>query len=209
MAKTGPSRLSPYGLKPAEAFSHALVVPQGKSLTLSAPNKKMVGYVTLIPKTIDDVKRWIGVPNHVGKWRNLPIPSVSDLAVGATLAASAVLTKPQRVSLRNLANQYVYGDSTGVAHYSAAISAILTNSSIAGLFILQDVDVLPNSELKLAANLGVFCANNIRIWKGGQITLLGDIKIDCQSIIGDYTARRFPTVLETSLGLGILSTIGG
>jgi len=105
MVTTGPSRQSPYGITTAEAFQQGLVVPEGKSLTLSAPKagQKTSGYVTLTPKTIDDVKRWLGVPDNVGKQRSFAAKSVSDLAVVDTPAAFAALTKPQRHSLQTLA----------------------------------------------------------------------------------------------------------
>jgi hypothetical protein len=187
------------------------VVPQGKSLLLSEPpaGQKKAGYVMLTPKTIDDVKSWIGVPNSVGQRRKFPSPSAADLAV---LSVRTPLTDGRVQSLQNLAYQYVYGDSTVLTQHSAAISQILqivaakaSISGFTGIYLFQDVDVLENAELKLAANLKVFFADNIRIWKGGRITLLGNIKIDCSSIVGDYTGPKLPDIVEASLNLGVIS----
>lgn len=209
--KTAATRLTAYGLAEADAFPDSLVVPEGKTLTLSAPaaGQKKAGYVTLRPKTIDDVKRWIGVPDSVGKRRTFPPLQTSRLAFVGGQAAGATLSKAQRVSLKDLADQYVNGDSSSLTHYSASISQILNKAFVNGVFLLQDVDVLPNAELKLAANLKVFTANNIRIWKGGRIRILGHMKVDCASIVGNYTAPKIPLVIESSLILGVLSNFGG
>lgn len=208
--KTAATRLAAYGLAEADAFSDSLVVPEGKSLTLSAPaaGQTKAGYVTLQPKTIDDVKRWIGVPDNVGKRRSFPAVQTSRLAFVGDEAPGATLSKAQRVSLRDIADQYVNGDSSSLTHYSVSISQILNKAIINGLFFLKDVDVLPNAELKLAANLKVFSANNIRIWKGGRIRILGHMKVDCASIVGNYTAPKIPLVINTSLLLGDLSNFG-
>lgn len=205
------THLAQYGLKEADGFPEALVVPEGKSLTLSAPasGEKRVGYVMLAPKTIDEVKRWIGVPDNVGKRRTFPVNTKSDLAMVDSQSTFAALSKSQRVSLRTLAYQYVQGDLTQLAHLSQSISQILANATIGGLYLLKDIDVMPNSELKLAANLKVLFANNIRIWKGGTIRILGHIKMDCASIIGEYTAPAKPIVMQSSLALGVLENLGG
>lgn len=209
--KTAATRLAAYDLTEADGFSESLVVPQGKSLTLSAPaaGQKKAGYVTLQPKTIDDVKRWIGVPDNVGKRRNFPVLNASDLASVASQSTAASLTKAQRVSLTNLAYQYVNGDSSVLAQVRDSISRLVADGVINGLYFLKDVDVLPNSELKLAANLKVFFARDIRIWKGGQITILGAMKVDCASIVGNYTAPQTPSVIDDAISLGSLSDFGG
>jgi hypothetical protein len=210
MADTVAPRLSRYRLATADAFQQDLVVPEGKSLTLSAPaaGKSAPGYVTLTPKDIADAKLWLGVPDPVGKRRKLRALSPADLALARGAAAAAKVTPEQHTSLQALAYQYVYGDSTALANDAATISKVVSGGSIVGVF-LQNVDVLPNAELKLAANLKVFFANDVRIWKGGRIVLLGNIKVDCNSIVGNYTAPKIPIVLNPSLNLGIIANFGG
>lgn len=206
-------RLFNYGLTTADAFPQAVVVPEGKILTLAGPlsGKKKTGYVTLIPKTIEDVKRWIGVPNEVAKRRSLPAALVSDLAIVDTPAAFAALSKVQQQSLQSLGYQYVYGDSSTLTQYGPTLSQLAVNQSIIsiiGLFLAKDVDVLPNAELKLAANLKVFLADNVRIWKGGKIRFLGNLKFDCVTMVGEYVAPRLPTATDVG-DLGVLTDFGG
>lgn len=210
-SKTVAERLAEYGLTEADGFSQSLVVPQGKSLMLSAPaaGQKKMGYVTLQPKTIDDVKRWIGVPDNVGKRRSLPALNTPELALLDSQSTVESLTKAQRVSLKNIAYQYVNGDSSSLTHLSALLSKLVFNGIINGVYFLKDVDVLPNSELKLAANLKVFSARDIRIWQGGQIRILGAMKVDCASIIGNYTAPQTPPIIDDAIALGVLSDFGG
>lgn len=212
---TSVSRLSTYGLSNTDAFPDALVVPEGKSLTLSEPpaGTKKPGYVSLSPKTIDDVKRWLGVPDSVGKRRTLAPLAKSTLSV---LAAPAKLTEESLPALRAAAYQYIYGDSTALSQHTGALSQVLqlervksSLTGIAGIFLLQDVDVLPNAELKIAAGIKVFYANNVRIWKGGKITILGHVKIDCASVQGNYTAPKAPSPVAGSLNLGLVTDFGG
>lgn len=207
-ARSVSERLQVYGLKPEQAFPEALVVPEGKSLTISPRRtpQPTSGFVTLEPQSIDDVKQWIGVPDSVGRLRNLNKPT-SGLALLEKPEDVRALSTAQRQGLQDLAHQYVYGDSTQALAYKSSLTQLAVNGSVSGVFLLADVDVLPNAVLKLAKGLKVFFANNIRIWQGGEIHLLGDVKIDCASLTGKYTAPKRPTVHQPSLDLGKIAHI--
>jgi len=210
-AVTVSSRLAQYGLAISDAFTESLVVPQGKTLTLSAPasGQKANGYVRLTPTSIDDVKKWIGVPDAVGARRTFTSASVSSLAVVNSPAALKAAPAPQRQSVRTLAYQYVYGNSGSLAHLSPTISHLVTSGYINGLFLLQDIDVLPKAVLHVAKSLKILFANNIRIWKGGEIKFDGDLKVDCSMMEGNFTQVKIPSVITASLNLGVLTDIGG
>jgi len=211
MSPSHKSRLSTYGLTAADAFSEDVVVPEGMSLTLSAPpaGEDSSGYITLRPQTIDDVKRWIGVPDEVGRRREFSCEPVSELALVDSPADFAKLAQSQRQSLRELAKRYVYGDSAVLSQYKTTLSHLLEDAFIQGIVLGADVDVLPGAQLQIAANLKVFVARRVRIWTGGRIKLLGDTKIDCASIVGKYTGLHFPVVNPVALHLGVLSEFGG
>jgi hypothetical protein len=210
-ASTVSTRLAQYGLAATDAFNGSIVVPEGKTLTLSAPpsGQKVNGYAKLTPKSIDDVKRWIGVPDNVGARRTFAPVAVSHLAMVDSPAALKALPALQRQGVRTLAYQYVYGNSATMAHLSPTFSHLVASGYINGLFVLQDIEVLPKAVLNIAKNLKVLFANNIRIWKGGTIKVDGDLKMDCASMTGNYTNPRLTIVNEVALNLGVLANIGG
>jgi hypothetical protein len=208
--QTMAQRLAKYGLNESQAFPDPVVVPKGKKLHLSAlVHKELpVGYIKLVPKTMEDVKRWIGVPDSVGKSLEQFRQPLHRIPFVSSPADYEKLTRPDRRILRDIAYRYVYGDSAIYAHYLPVINNLLTSGATAALTcvcFLQDIDVLPGSVFELGTDVNVFAAGNIRIWEGGTISLLGNTSVDCTSIVGRFAFHTIPNVWGSIVNLGVLT----
>jgi hypothetical protein len=205
-------RLSVYGLAEQHALTEAIVVPPGVKLTLVAPvhsntaavghQKQNTGYNKLFPKSMEEVKRWVGVSDHVGKQSNSCCYNLSDIAFVNSPEELRHLSAAQLQTLYKIARAYVYGDSTSVKSYLPAIDHLVAKISVAGLiglFSAKDIDVLPKGILEISPSIKILFANNIRIWKGAAVYLDSATKIDCASIVGQYHEIHIPKVSEVSL----------
>jgi hypothetical protein len=187
--KNQPSRLAPYGLESKEIFDHPLTIPPNTQMLLSAERVKEAhpALVRLEPKTIDDVKKWIGVPDEVGAKRacccKLPasIPGVGSASEIRQLDPNA------RRALQDIADEYVNGDSRRVTAYKPVLNYLVDRSWVNIFLIRQDIDIHNGAVLTVGANIKVLWARNIRIWKGGLLKIKGKAKIDCVSITGNYS----------------------
>lgn len=186
-------RLEPYGISWDKVLPSGLAVPPGKSLRLSTNRGKNQekGYVSLSPKDIDDVKRWIGVPDKVAAKR----PCSSERPGGASFVEKVSdlrnLKSEDLRALHAIGYEYVHGDSARVAEFRTALNVLLVDSVINGVFVRQDIDVYPKAALVLGRDITLLWARHIRIWEGGTIRIEGDARIDCVSIEGGVR-RTFP-----------------
>jgi hypothetical protein len=126
------------------------------------------------------------VPDQLGAKRAcsciLPteIPSVTSTHDYRELSANS------RHSMHQLAYEYVHGDSSRVAVYKPLLDYMLDRAFINGFFLRQDIDIHDNAVLELGADIKLLYARHIRIWPTGQLKIVGDSKIDCVSIKGNY-----------------------
>ena len=181
-------RAAVYGLKPDQLFDHTLIVPANQHMRLSGERVKEdhPALRRLHPKSIDDVKRWIGVPDELGARRacscKLPaaVPgaeSASDLRRGDPKALRAAY---------EVAHEYVHGDSRRVAAYKPFLDKLVDRSWISIILLRPDIDIYNGAVLEVGSDIKVLFARHIRIWKGGLLKIRGDVKIDCVSITGNY-----------------------
>jgi hypothetical protein len=182
------SRAAVYGLKPSDLIDEPLVVPPGKHLLLQ-PDKGEggQGYVRLDPKDLDDVKRWIGVPDEVGAKRSCcaELPAeIPGLASAGDLRRQD--PKTQR-AIHDLAYQYVHGDARRLVAYKPVLNHLIDRAYVIGVFLRQDIDIHNGSVLEIGKSVKILFARHVRIWRGGLLKVSGDAKIDCVSITGDVT----------------------
>lgn len=198
-------RLAPYGLEPDQVLNHSLIIPAGARMRLDAPNAK-AGHPAVFrrePKSIDDVKRWIGVHDELGAKRacGCSLPSALPAAKSASdlrRADPAVLQ-----SLYGVADEYVNGDSRRVAAYQPILNQLVDRSWINFFMIRHDIDILNGSVLTVGSNIKVLWAANIRIWKGGLLKFVGNAKVDCLSIVGNYSGTH--RIIDNTVFNGVLT----
>lgn len=185
------SRLAVYGLAPSDVLDDPLVIGPCKHVRLSGYGDKMDhrGLVRLKPKSLDDVKRWIGVPDEVGAKRACGCEMPSAIRGGGSPAEFRKLDVAMRRTMYDLAYEYVHGDSRRVAAYKPHLNVIVNRAVITGVFFRQDIDIYNGAVLEVGADIKILFARHIRIWVGGLLRITGDAKIDCVSITGEVTGK--------------------
>lgn len=185
----GENRLAPYGIDAKQLLAERLVIAPNTHVRLSAADAKRgsPGLVELRPKDIDDVKRWIGVRDDVGARRACACALPAEVPSAASPAAFRKLPASARKAVRDMAFEYVHGDSSRVAAYKNLINHLLDGALIHGIFLREDIDIYNGAVLEVGGDIKVLYARNIRIWRGGQLKINGGVKIDCVSIVGDLT----------------------
>lgn len=175
-----------YGLQPADLLDHSLVVGPGKYVRLSGEGGESdhQAFVRLVPKNLDDVKRWIGVPDELGTKRVCGCGLPSGFQGVASAAEFRELGATMRRTIHELAYEYVHGDSRRVAAYKPVLDHILDRAVITGVFLRQDIDIHKGAVLEVGSNIKILFARHIRIWKGGLLKIIGGTKIDCVTITG-------------------------
>lgn len=200
-------RLEPYGISEEQLYPEDLVVLPGKRLHVTAARqRKTQGFVELRPQSIDDVKRWIGVPDEIGRQRQCATQCVESFSMTADPEALRSLRGGRLRGLHRLADTYVYGDSAQVAQQRHLLDGLLLDAWIIGLFVRRDIDVY--GLLELGPDVRLLWARHIRIWPHGELRILGNTKVDCVSVEG--IQRRFiaPTHLaEYMPKVGFLSAL--
>jgi hypothetical protein len=172
------ARLAPYGIAAEQALAQPLIVPPGKTLHIAA--KEGPGLVALRPRGIDDVKRWIGVPDEIARNRKARLTAIT----AKSLAAKALSTDSRE--LHDVAMEYVLADSGQFTAHRDLLDRMVSNATIFGIFLLHDLDVY--GEMEIDPSVRVLFARRVRIFGRGSIRFRGAGKIDAVSIEG---ARRF------------------
>jgi hypothetical protein len=180
-------RAGVYGLEANQLLEESIVVGPGTHVRLSGAGYKGndAGLVHLQPTNIDDVKRWIGVPDHVGARRACCGPALSSIPGVESPSDFRKLAPEDRLAVRALANEYVHGDSGRVARYKALLNQLIDRAVITGVFLRQDIDIHRGAVLELGKDVKVLFARHIRIYRGGLLKLTGDAKIDCVTLTGN------------------------
>ena len=176
------ARLAPYGVAEEDIFPDDLVVPPEKRLVLTHARgrEKGPGFVQLRPQTIDDVKRWIGVPDEVGRQRSCTCELPESATVAADPESLGELDGPRQRNIHRMAQAYVRGDSATVAHFKNLYDHLVKDSWLNTIFLRRDIDVY--GVLELGPDISLLWAGNVRIWPHGRIQVDGNAKLDCLSI---------------------------
>lgn len=202
-------RLAPYGISLDSVLPEGLSVPPGKKLRLSTERGKRTdtGYVYLSPKSIDDVKRWIGVPDELaahGGCRFTGLPGISIVKEPHDLRK---LKPAEMRGLRDLGLAYVHGDSRLVAWSRSLLDGLVTEASIVGVFVRHDIDIYPGAVLEIGGGIRLLWARDIRIWHGGTLRIEGDTRIDCVNILGGVRSSVPGGLDRYRAPLGVLTTL--
>ena len=140
------TRLKPFGLAAAKLqLTNNLEVPVNQTVVLDAADRKLAKQLTqLTPKTIDDLKAWMGVPDAA--FAHPAAPVAHPMAV---LPVHDAYVPEQSKTLHALARAYIFGDSRAVSRAQIpALNAWLV--SIAGSIIIilyQDIHVAAGATL--------------------------------------------------------------
>ncbi len=193
-------RAAVYGLTSKDLLDENLVVPAGRHVIIDGESIKQKGVVSLTPKSIDDVKHWIGVPDETAAKGSCCKPPTAGIEA---VASASDLRKQGAAAARNLravAAAYVNGDSRRVAAYAPILSHLLDRASIIGIFLRRDIDIHRGATLEIGRNNRVLFARHIRIWTGGRLLVRGDAKIDCVTITGGVEFTVADIVTSVALG---------
>lgn len=175
------TRLQALNLVESKIRPTNLDVAAKQTVVLDVKDPKLSAHVDYLePKSIDDLKRWIGAPDsafaHTGPAVSpLPIVLHSSVARNADLANHIVIQPtgtfhPVQVeALQTLTKNYLYGNSTLVskAQIPAMNEWVLAQKIKIPIFIFADIHVASGAVLVLK-NRALF-ANYITIDKGGLI----------------------------------------
>lgn len=176
-----------YGLGLKDLLDESIIVGPGKYVRLSGSGLKWEGpgLARLQPKGIDDVKRWIGVPDELGAKSSCCREPAAELPGIANPGDIRKLDVTSQRALRDLASQYVHGDSRRVAKYRDVLAHLVDRAVINGIFLRPDIEIHKGAVLEIGRDIKILFARHIRIWRGGLLKLTGDTKIDCVSITGN------------------------
>ena len=202
-------RLEPYRISWDRILPSGLSVPPGKSLRLSITREKdnEKGYVSLAPKDIDDVKRWIGVTDEVASKRHCSFECPGGASLIDTVSDLRNLKSEDLRALHAIGHEYVHGDSRRVAAFRSTLNVLLVDAVINGVFVRTDIDVYPKAVLVIGPGIRLLWARHIRIWQGGQIRIEGNARIDCVSIQGGVRRPIPPAILDHVPPLGELTSL--
>jgi hypothetical protein len=178
------TRLAVYGLDAAKLQLTDLQVEAGQELVLTNDDHHATNqFVTLTPKTINDVKSWIGTPDSAFAH---PITPVTRPAT--VIPALQEFTAVQHTDLHSLSQSFVLGHSdTIAASQIPALNAWLVsiNPQIF-LFHYQDITVKAGATLTLASAVHVLFARNVTIEHTGRVVVKANhCKVDAARITGE------------------------
>lgn len=202
-------RLALYGISWDKLLPSGLSVPPGTKLRLSTDRgrRKDTGYSYLTPKTIDDVKRWIGVADEVAARKPCASLCPSNVTIVKSVSDLRNLSAAEMRGMYALGREYVHGDSRRLSVYRPILDALLIDAVIIGVFLREDIDVYSGSVLEIGSDVRVLWARNIRIWHGGTIRIEGEVKIDCVSIQGGLRSAAPANLARYRAPIGLLTAL--
>jgi len=198
-----------YGLEDGHLLDKNIVIGPGKHVVLSSANAKEgePGLARLRPTDIEDVKRWIGVPNDLAAKRGCCAPAPAMVPGAASLSEFRKLDPQARLAVHMLAEEYVQGDSRRVSNYKPLLDHLVDRSFLAGLFLRQDIEIHRGAVLELGRDLKILFARHIRIYRGGLLKFNGAAKVDCVTLTGNLIALS-DLVSEWLPSFATLKTVG-
>jgi hypothetical protein len=188
------SRLAVYGLEKRRDHLPDLRIEDDQTVELDARDDAFSRHhVSLRPRTLHDLKRWIGIPDDAVR----VVQSVDSegvvsetrlpLACAPHIAQPPIL--PDNPAIQNHLHRFLFGhsDEVDVQHMNL-LEAYLHESPISiSLFALQDIYVGKRSRLVISAKTQVLFARYITIETTGVLELKAPYaRIDCAGI------RRLP-----------------
>lgn len=187
-------RLKQYGLSPKDVLANTLRVTKQKPVYLSSSNKNAPFAPKILrAKGIDDVKRWIGVPDHIVMNNRKMVASrrlqkmprrllSSSLALlekldekkqkdkGAVKVEFTELVRKNSEALRQVTNSYIYGLSAEVAEWRQLLDKVMVNFPVM-VWAFNSVVVEKGAALNLDERNGVLVGDKLIIERGGTINI--------------------------------------
>jgi len=197
------TRLEVYGISPSAVQLPDLEVPAEQQTILRSDDAKLSRQtVKLVPKSIDDVKRWVGVPNsaftlpsqpHLQPMLRTALPISSNLptlthlqpVLEPIIPVHERYTPAEDVTLRNLAVSYVYGHTATVS--AAQLPALNKWISVIAPYIpiILWNDIHVGAGATLVVYYSILFAHYITIDAGGKIQMkISKSYINCAGIKG-------------------------
>ncbi len=191
--KTYKEILQTYDLE-REAKPRDLKIPEGQTALLSAQPEIAGRKVTLVegvyhklrPKSINDLKKWMGLPDEKAKKVPWGVQEGSFSKVVSQDQAGKIAFNPALLrDVRMMTKRYVYGISGQVSQYVPILNQFVRDY-ITGIIIacLQDIEVMSGATLDIQPDVHSLCARHILIHSGGKLLAHSDLTIDCVSLTG-------------------------
>jgi hypothetical protein len=174
------SQMAKFGVKDDVSKIKNLVVPAGETHVISSVDPKErgvkwlsdVGY-KLQPKSIADLKKWIGIPDEVAgrivRPQGDPVPRMitPDLLANNKVARHEVMGAALATG-----RAFITGDSRKISEAQIkSIDAVLHIPDHIHVFpVLADVTIEHNANLVLAANINHMTCGDLIIKTGGKLT---------------------------------------
>jgi len=197
------TRLQVYGISPAAVQLTDLDVPSGQQVILKSDDAKLSKQtVKLVPKSIDDVKRWVGIADSAFSLPSqphlqpvlrtaLPVstnqPTLTHLqpVLEPIMPVHEQYTSAEDSTLRNLAASYVYGHTATVS--AAQLPALNKWISVIAPYIpitlWNDIHVAAGATL--VVYYSILFARYITIDHGGKIQMkITRSLINCAGVKG-------------------------
>lgn len=194
--------LAPFRVKVEDIDWKALNVEAGQSVTVNArDNAFRKQIVNLKPKSIDDVREWVGIPQRSFSRRVTPeFGTIASLRPTVKIESATrrelysvprsakleVLDTPQRHAFMNAAQNLVFGKvsvtDAATPLFTAAKAHILARTF--PFFFAPNIYVYANSTLVIDPSIASVLALRIRIWQGGKIVTPSYVSFHCYSVEG-------------------------
>jgi hypothetical protein len=175
-------RLKVYGIEVRPDEIQPLRVPPGEKLALDADRYRDTRVFRLLkPRSINDLKRWIGAPDGAfghDQPRFGPVPRVDVERL------KDEPTQEVAGALRAIAREYVHGNAKAVAQYEPALTRyLLASRAIAiSIFFFNVVTINAGATLEIGKGSNVFVCDELRIHRDGTLLVVGEVRAD----IGRY-----------------------
>ncbi len=190
------TRLKNFNIDPSQIKLTDLDVAANQTMLLTSTDPVHHDSIAFLePKSITDIKRWIGIPDQAfAQGHN--VPSVGPVVMHPTIrpsivGRSGIVIPPlpafhpdQVATIKNMARDFIYGHSANVsAAQIPALNKWLDLQKIRiPIFIFRDIHVASGAVLNVKGK--ILFANHITIDKGGLIRLGNQSAIHAAGIKG-------------------------
>jgi hypothetical protein len=161
-------RLDIYGLSADKLKLSPLTVSSKQTVRLDyRRHEDNTNYALIRPKSVNDLKRWHGNP---------------DGAFGHDQPRFGKLPSTRRLTeqeLKDVAREYIYGNSKSVAKYGSLIDQYIAHMDISvAVFFYTIITINDGAILEVGNGSSVLFADILRIHKNGILSVVGDMRVD-------------------------------
>lgn len=173
--------LAVYGLKADQLQS--IKLEKGQHLVLDHKKYENKSHFTILkPTSLDDLKRWVGIPDSAWghdqpRFGLLPDPAaVAKMRADAKTAPNIAL----RSEMNAIAREYIHGNSAAVkkAGFDASlqnqINALIPNYVIP-VFFYQVLEIMDGTSVTIGNGSSVFIVHTLILHPTGNLNIVGDV----------------------------------